>query len=538
MSARLANGRGRGRSEDEDALVARSDEDDSEENTSRFYFPSITSWYSRLNRQHALTVLILVYINLINYMDRSTVAGLLEKIKHDPAFNVHEDKWMGLLQTAFVVFYMLFAPLFGYLGDRHSRKWLLGVGVGFWCLAGLIGSFMTNFWAFLFFRAMVGIGEASYSTVAPAIISDMFSKDSRSTVLALFYFAIPVGTGLGYIVGSEVAGAVGDWRWGLRVTPVMGAIAVFLIIFGMSDPPRGNADGSHLRPTSVVSDLRALGKNKSFVLSTIAFTCVTYSAGALMWWGPQFAFNGAKSECGNKAGCDEITLADISIKFGIVMTLAGLIGVPVGSYVSQTLRHRVPNADPLVCAATLMGSVPLLFFGFITAEYSTAVCYGLTFAAGLLLNCNWAVVSDMTLYIVLPTRRGIASATQILVSHALGDAFSPYLIGALADAFKPLITPKAGLTSGETPEEYTIEFRGLQYALFTCCFFQIFGALFFFCMSWYILTDKARVDRQIASNADLLEPHADIVNTYADEPIYRPPVQLQQGVTQALPTAS
>ena len=61
---------------------------------------------------------------------------------------------------------------------------------------------MMNFWAFLFFRALVGIGEASYSTIAPAIISDLFTKDTRSRVLALFYFAIPVGTGLGYIIGK------------------------------------------------------------------------------------------------------------------------------------------------------------------------------------------------------------------------------------------------------------------------------------------------------------------------------------------------
>jgi hypothetical protein len=40
------------------------------------------------------------------------------------------DKYLGLLQTAFVVCYMVFAPVFGYLGDRHSRKWLLGIGIG------------------------------------------------------------------------------------------------------------------------------------------------------------------------------------------------------------------------------------------------------------------------------------------------------------------------------------------------------------------------------------------------------------------------
>lgn len=31
------------------------------------------------------------------------------------------DAMAGILQTAFIVSYMLFAPLFGYLGDRYSR---------------------------------------------------------------------------------------------------------------------------------------------------------------------------------------------------------------------------------------------------------------------------------------------------------------------------------------------------------------------------------------------------------------------------------
>lgn len=50
-----------------------------------------------------------------------------------------------------------------------------------------------NYYWFLMFRTMVGIGEASYSTIAPTIISDMFVQDMRSKMLALFYFAIPVG---------------------------------------------------------------------------------------------------------------------------------------------------------------------------------------------------------------------------------------------------------------------------------------------------------------------------------------------------------
>ena len=245
------------------------------------YFSFRMCYFGR-DPQAVWNVAILVYVNLINYMDRSTVAGMINSIKNDKDFNIqNQDTYLGLLQTAFVICYMIFAPLFGYLGDRYNRKWILLIGLTFWSLSTFIGSYMTNFWWFLVFRAFVGIGEASYSTIAPAIISDMYRKDERSSVLAIFYFAIPIGTGIGYMIGAGVADGTGDWRYGLRVTPIMGLIALLIIMIAMSDPPRGKVEGSHLKPTSPKEDLKALASNKSYVLSTIAFTCVTFSAGKI-----------------------------------------------------------------------------------------------------------------------------------------------------------------------------------------------------------------------------------------------------------------
>ena len=39
-------------------------------------------------------------------------------------------------------------------------------------------------------------------------------------------------------------------------------------------------------------------------------------------------------------------------------------------------------------------------------------------------------------YVVAPNRRGTAEALQILMSHLLGDAGSPYLIGVVSDRLK------------------------------------------------------------------------------------------------------
>ncbi|CAH1963056.1 unnamed protein product [Acanthoscelides obtectus] len=208
----------------------------------------------------------------------------------------------GLLQTAFVLSYMIFAPLFGYLGDRYSRRWIMAAGVFLWSLTTLCGSFMTQFWWFVFFRALVGIGEASYSTIAPTIISDLFVGDVRSKMLALFYFAIPVGSGLGYIVGSETVKAMDHkWQWALRVTPALGLIAVVLIIIALEEPERGQSEGSgHMEPTPWTEDIKDIVQNRSFMFSTAGFTCVAFVAGALAWWGPTFIEMGIMLQAGGQ----------------------------------------------------------------------------------------------------------------------------------------------------------------------------------------------------------------------------------------------
>lgn len=122
--------------------------------------------------------------------------GVLSDIQD--SFQIKDDQG-GLLQTVFILSYMIFAPIFGYLGDRFSRKAIMAFGITLWGATTLLGSFMNHFGWFIAFRALVGIGEASYSTIAPTILSDLFVRDLRSKMLAVFYFAIPVGSGLGWV---------------------------------------------------------------------------------------------------------------------------------------------------------------------------------------------------------------------------------------------------------------------------------------------------------------------------------------------------
>lgn len=447
------------------------------------------------NRKLAFaSIAILCFINLINYMDRYTVAGVLLAIKKYYDLN---DAEAGLIQTSFIVSYMIFAPIFGYLGDRYSRKWLIVGGITFWSATTLFGSFIPKgyFSLFLTFRALVGIGEASYSTVAPTIIADLFSKTIRTRVLALFYFAIPVGSGIGYIIGAKIANYFGHWYWALRATPVLGLIAIILAILFLRDPPRGEAEsGIHLVQTGLKEDLIYLSRNCSFIWSTFGFTCVAFATGALALWAPTYMEYAISL---NSKTVDSLSTS-VSIKFGIITCVAGISGVLLGSGIAQYLRKFNERADPLVCAAGMLGSTPFVFFGCIVAHKYTDLSWTLIFFGEMLLCMNWAIVADILLYVVIPTRRSIAAATQILISHALGDATSPYIIGTVSDAI-----------NYTKDKSIIIQYISLQYSLFITAFVLVIGGFCFFVTALYIINDKKRCNL-IIKGLNTVENHEEL----------------------------
>ncbi|XP_054463193.1 protein spinster homolog 1 [Anoplopoma fimbria] len=436
-----------------------------------------------------LTVSILCYINLLNYMDRFTVAGVLPDIEQ--YFGIDDEK-SGLLQTVFICSYMFLAPVFGYLGDRYNRKYIMSFGITFWSLVTLASSYTPkeHFWALLVTRGLVGVGEASYSTIAPTIIADLYVKGKRTNMLSVFYFAIPVGSGLGYIVGSQVGNAAQDWHWALRVTPGLGLIAVLLLLFVVQEPKRGAIEARpehHLQQTSWVADLKALSKNYSFVLSTFGFTAVAFVTGSLALWAPTFLFRAAvfteeRPPCveGNCASSD-------SLIFGIITCVTGVLGVASGVQISRWLRTRTAKADPLVCAAGLLLSAPFLYLAIVFAQASTIATYVFIFLGETFLSMNWAIVADILLYVVVPTRRSTAEAFQIVISHLLGDAGSPYLIGVVSDSLRKT-------------DSFLWQFRSLQLSLLLCSFVAVIGGGFFLATALFIETDRHRAENYVPTD--------------------------------------
>ena len=149
-------------------------------------------------------LMLLLAINLFNYIDRQVLAAVEPEIRQELLADDPSPKFKtGCLSMAFVITYMLIAPLFGWLADRMRRWALVGIGVVLWSLAsGASGidwavPLALAFWLLLLTRCFVGVGEAAYGPVAPTMISDLYPVRERGRVLSLFYMAIPVGGALG-----------------------------------------------------------------------------------------------------------------------------------------------------------------------------------------------------------------------------------------------------------------------------------------------------------------------------------------------------
>jgi MFS family permease len=359
------------------------------------------------------TVGVMTLINLLNYVDRYTIAGILHELdsRHTSGFRGNtkvNDTLDGLLQTAFIVSYMLFSPVFGYLGDRFTRKYIITGGILAWACCTLLGSFSVDYWMLLSSRALVGIGEASYATIAPTIIADLFPPEKRLRMLSVFYIAMPLGSALGYILGSRVSLLVhsinhqpGSWQWALRITPLPAVILAIVVLVLVKEPVRGSNDIGFSSTKGVqgksgvkayFEDVLYCLRNKSFMLSSLGYTAVTFTVGALAQFAPLFIL---RASCIVTKQYEEAT-ADLL--FGGVTVVAGIFGTLSGSELSKFLGRYTRKADAIVCAVGVAMGTPCLFLALTVIQYRImALSWVMVFLAEFFFCLNWAPVAAVLL---------------------------------------------------------------------------------------------------------------------------------------------
>jgi MFS transporter, Spinster family, sphingosine-1-phosphate transporter len=372
---------------------------------------------------------ILFTMNLLNYVDRYAFFAAGKQIKKDLVIS---DDAFGFLGVAFMIVYTIISPPMGWMGDRFNRKLLLTGGVGLWSLATVGAAFSNNFSHMFFWRALLGVGEASYGVIAPALLSDLFPVKVRGRAMGVYYLGLPLGSALGYLLGGWIAQALG-WQAVFFVVGLPGLV-VALAGLVMLDPGRGaseEAEHAVIAPRPRLRDYLDLVKTPTFVFNTLGMAAVTFGTGAYAAWGSIF-YQRVHGLSTSAAG----TL------IGLVLVGAGLIGIGLGMVLPDLLRKMTKRAYLLLCAFAVLCAIPLAAAGILTHPYEASL--GLMFVASVLMAMVLGPSNTVTANVVPAHRRAMAYSVFIFMIHFLGDISSPILVGWISTEFgKPAVANSA-----------------------------------------------------------------------------------------------
>ncbi|MBV9211565.1 MAG: MFS transporter, partial [Acidobacteria bacterium] len=348
---------------------------------------------ARVPRYSYYALAVLTLVNFLNYIDRQVLPAVGPLMLEDKQLKLTHSEF-GYLEAALLLSFTILAPLFGYLGDLKTRTKLMASAAVIWSVATALTGFVDRLpflpeairlrvpltkWtlaisgvalALCLVRAVVGVGESSYSTITPSLIADYFPPHKRATALGVFQAAIPMGFALGFVIGG-VLGSYFGWRLAFMIVGVPGIITA-AIVWRLREPRRGEMDtpapqtaleemvearaetsAALEEQAARVSWLRTVWiilKTRDWLLSTAGYTALTFALGAFATWATILLHE----DKGMSATGAAITL-------GIVSLLGGAAGTFGGGWLADRVVAKRKNAYFLVCAiATLLGIFPTL----------------------------------------------------------------------------------------------------------------------------------------------------------------------------------
>jgi MFS transporter, Spinster family, sphingosine-1-phosphate transporter len=367
---------------------------------------------SQTDLQPRTALIVLTSLNLLNYVDRNVLFAVQPLVQDE--FHLTNVQ-VGYLTSAFLGFYILAAPFVGPLADRYSRKLIIALGAFFWSGLTLLTAVTHNYTELLIRHTLVGIGEATFVTIAPTFVADLFSEEKRGRILGMFYLAIPVGSAAGYLLGGKLSVEHG-WRFPFYIAAAPGFLLGLAVLF-LKEPERGRFDT--LKVTPERGTILGLARNPAFLTSTLGMAAMTFSLGGIQVWMPKFLY----SDRG-------YTLEDANFAFGIIIVVDGILAALAGGWLGDYLLPRMKSSYYFVSALSMLLGVPVMIVA-LFARGRTMIPAIAVAAFFLLLNTsplNAAVINSVDAHI-----RATALAVNIFIIHILGDVPSPTMMGWVAD---------------------------------------------------------------------------------------------------------
>ncbi|XP_071935665.1 probable sphingolipid transporter spinster homolog 2 isoform X2 [Coffea arabica] len=342
--------------------------------------PPISSWFTPRR-----VLVIFSVINMLNYLDRGAIASngvngsrrtctksgtcsAGSGIQGDFNLNNFQD---GVLSSAFMVGLLVASPIFASLAKSVNPFRLIGVGLSVWTIAVAGCGFSINFWSISICRMFVGVGEASFVSLAAPFIDDNAPAAQKNAWLGIFYMCIPVGTAVGYVFGGVVGNQL-SWRYAFWIEAIL--MLPFAVLGFLTKPlqlkgfapagsrkalttvetaasdnqggelsltgefvkqnsqlSRSKASTNLNQVTRFLQDLTALLGEKVYVVNVLGYIAYNFVIGSYSYWGP-------------KAGYGLYHMSNADLMFGGVTVVSGVLGTVAGGFLLDRMTSTIPNA--------------------------------------------------------------------------------------------------------------------------------------------------------------------------------------------------
>jgi MFS family permease len=363
---------------------------------------------------------LLLFVNVVNYADRSVVSVLIESIKTD----IHlTDTQVGLLSGfAFALFYAVAGIMLARIADRSDRRMLLSVCIVAWSVMTAATGAATSFLVFFLVRTGVGIGEAGTYPTCSALIADYFSPARRAFAFGLYTAGAYIGITCGSMMGGYVNAHYG-WRMAFVAAALPGLPLACLLRFTLRNPPRPIAvAGGTGQQVPVGEMLRELAANRAYLWLITAMAFVAFAVFGLSAWLPTFLIRFHKMD-----------MIAVGVSVGTAVGGGTAFGSIVGGMINSMLvvrDLRWLTRCPMLMSLLLMPVYELAIYAQTPSSALLLVALGCAIAGSVMGPGNAAIQT------VLPAHlRATGASIAGFLSSLIGLGGAPVLIGMLSDHY-------------------------------------------------------------------------------------------------------
>ncbi|MEA9985484.1 MDR family MFS transporter [Subtercola sp. RTI3] len=170
---------------------------------------------------------------LLSSLDQTIVSTAMPTIVGQLG-GVENQAW---ITTAYLLATTIVMPIYGKFGDVLGRRNLFLIAIALFTLASVGCAFSTDFWMFVVFRSLQGLGGGGLMILSQAIIADIVPASERGKYLG------PLGGifGLAAVGGPLLGGFFVDhltWQWAFYINIPVGIIAFIITWFALTLPSK------------------------------------------------------------------------------------------------------------------------------------------------------------------------------------------------------------------------------------------------------------------------------------------------------------